>query len=296
MRTRFIDTKANKVTRFASLTEYTSTPTVPLGITTIMDNGIPIDVLNSDIGSDTTIVFFHGAIEKTHTLPVLSGQGISTNVAANRIFVSDPTLGLSDELLLGWYAGNRHQNLQSILERIIRKIWESHNSRRIAFFGGSGGGFASLYFASRFPESLAIAFNPQTDIGQYNDHAVIAYARNAFNLNITKASEIDRTPKSIITNLVEIYANSLNCDIAYIQNLNDETHIQRHMNPFIESLNNKNRIAVLADKWRAGHTPPPKEILTNILEHIAGGQDWQTSLREAGFRITKDSTRPSEPA
>src|SRR5690625_1142090 len=153
----------HQVSDFSSVTDFENN-TVRAGISTMYSGGIPIDVLVSPGTSETTIFFFHGAIERHFTLPVLSGLGISGGLDANRVFISDPSLTLDDELLLAWYAGNyRQPNLQKSFVRIFKKILTSLQSRRTVFFGGSGGGFASLYFAGHFQNSLALVFNPQTD-------------------------------------------------------------------------------------------------------------------------------------
>ena len=39
----------------------------------------------------------HGAIQKNVTLPMFDGKGITALSGANRIFISDPTLYLTDE-------------------------------------------------------------------------------------------------------------------------------------------------------------------------------------------------------
>src|SRR5690625_6364590 len=120
----------HQVSDFSSVTDFENN-TVRAGISTMYSGGIPIDVLVSPGTSDTTIFFFHGAIERHFTLPVLSGLGISGGLEANRVFISDPSLVLDEGLLLGWYAGNHKQpELQQSLYRIFNKLLKNLNSKR----------------------------------------------------------------------------------------------------------------------------------------------------------------------
>lgn len=80
----------------------------------------------------------------------------------------NPTLYLDPDLKLAWYAGSSGWDLQSLLKCVLRKIATVARSNDLIFLGGSGGGFASLYCAASFPGSLALVWNPQTDIGAYS--------------------------------------------------------------------------------------------------------------------------------
>ena len=72
-RQRAIDESVHQVTEFSSLEDFLMTRQFPTGISTIYDNGLPIDILVIPAESDITIFFFHGAIEPDFTVPVLSG-------------------------------------------------------------------------------------------------------------------------------------------------------------------------------------------------------------------------------
>lgn len=296
MRTQVIDRSVHNVSRFEGVDEFEQLQHVPQGILSIVENGIPIDVMNSNKGSDVTIVFFHGAIEPTHKLPVLSGQGISGGIATNRVFISDPSLYMSEDLWLGWYAGNAKQDLQPAIVRILTKIFASHASTRFVFFGGSGGGLAALYFAAQFPGSIALPFNPQTNIAKYQSSAVHDWTEKSFGISRHEYDPLSLLPDSVTTDLCEVYSKKLDVTIGYIQNLNDTVHIDRQMRPFLSSIHSEINLLVLADDWKAGHTPPPKEILTGVLELVAENGPIVESLRSLGFKDAMNYDEIRQPS
>src|SRR5699024_4027987 len=156
------------------------------------------------------------------TLPVLSGLGISGAVDANRVFISDPSLVLDEDLMLAWYAGNHRQpNLQEVLTNIIGKIAQGLDSKKLVFFGGSGGGFASLYFASHFEDSLALVFNPQTDIAKYSERAVRDFAVKGFEVETDSTNPLAHLPAEVVTDVCELYRIPRRATVAYLQNEKD---------------------------------------------------------------------------
>jgi pimeloyl-ACP methyl ester carboxylesterase len=279
-----IDKSVHQVTEFESTENFLGAKSVPAGISTIWENGVPIDLMVSPAGSETTIFFFHGAIERHFTLPVLSGLGISGAVHANRVFVSDPSLVLDDDLLLAWYAGNHQQhNLQEVLTNILSKIAESLGSRRAVFFGGSGGGFASLYFASHFENSLALVFNPQTNIAKYSARAVRDFAVKSFGVEPDSTEPLAQLPPEVVTNVCKLYTTPRRVTVAYLQNEKDTTHVETHLGPFLESLHEDTDLLLLKEPWRDGHSPPPKELLTQVLDLAASSNDWTKDFSSIGF-------------
>lgn len=285
LRERIIDKNIHQVTEFRSTEEFLTANTVPAGISTIWDRGLPVDLLISPVASATTIFFFHGAIEQDFTLPVLSGLGISGAVNANRVFVSDPSLVLDDSLMLAWYAGNSQQpDLQETLTKILRKIAKGLDSQKVVFFGGSGGGFASLYFASRFDNSLALVFNPQTNIAKYSDRAVRDFAVKSFGMKLDSTEPLSHLPSEVSTDICEIYTTPLHVTVAYLQNQNDEFHVETHLGPFLQSIHRENSLLLFKEPWRKGHSPPPRELLTQALDVAASSEDWGEGFSNMGFR------------
>lgn len=284
-RERVIDRRAHRVSEFSSIANFLNVDGVPAGISTIMSGGLPIDLLVSPAASRTTICFFHGAVEPHFTLPVLSGLGISGGIEANRVFISDPSLILDEELMLAWYAGNKHQPaLQSDITAVLKKVTASLESERVVFFGGSGGGFAALYFAHHFENSLAIVFNPQTSIERYSENAVRDFVRFAFDDDVSHQGMLSELPRTVTHDLCGLYATPTSAQIAYMQNLNDKDHTEHHLLPFLKAVDSKTKVHLLGEQWRDGHTPPPKEFLSHLLNLVASSADWSEGFAPFGFK------------
>lgn len=280
-----INRDIHQVSEFSSVTKFLETKAVPPGISTIHSGGVPIDLLINPGNSNTTIFFFHGAIERDFTLPVLSGLGISGGLEANRVFVSDPSLTLDNSLMLSWYAGNYKQpDLQQTLVLIFKKIAESLGSDRTVFFGGSGGGFASLFYASYFRNSLALVFNPQTDVAMYSERAVRDFAEKAFNITPGQDNPLSELPPQIIVDLRQIYGEPKDTKIAYLQNSNDTSHTERHLRPFTKAIHPETEFLLLNQPWQHGHSPPPKDLLAKLLNLAVSSDNWHQELTAIGFK------------
>lgn len=280
-RERFIDRRVHAVTEYRSARSFMQASKVPQGYNTIYEAGLPIDILCQNRGFDTTVVFLHGAIDTSWKLPVAAGIGVSRDVAVNRIFITDPSLNMSKELTLGWFAGNKHQRLQIILTDVIGKILDSFGNQRLAFFGTSGGGFASLYYSAQFDDSLAIAVNPQTSIERHTVSAVRRYTEACF--GDYGGNPTPGLPYDITTDLVELYSSPVRNTIAYMQNSTDKLHIRIHEQPFYDALDGRNRVYGLSgNDWGDGHVAAPKDTTTNVLM-AAASADWGASLERQGF-------------
>ncbi|MFK0006868.1 hypothetical protein ACIQTZ_07435 [Paenarthrobacter sp. NPDC090520] len=242
-------------------------------------NGLPVDLRVQHRGFDTTIIFFHGAVSPKHSYPVMSGGGVSAAAKANRIFVSDPSLALSGSLNLGWFLGNQQQpELQSVIEESIRHITNAWGKQRLVFFGSSGGGYASLHFASRFPGSLALVANPQTVVANYHASAVERFVKVCFG----SGQRISELPAHIVKDVTQTYGKPLATRVAYMQNVNDASHIARHMKPFLRALHPANSLALLPGDWGPGHTPPSKDVFAKAITAVAA-LPWDEALGSLGF-------------
>ena len=282
-RPRHIDGSKHKISHHASVHRFLDLEEISPGFNVIQDGGIPIDVQINDRGHPTTVVTFHPAAPPDVTLPFLIGQGVTRDLPVNRIYVSDPTLALSPRLNLGWFAGSATQRFQPAFTAILGKILSLRPEvKRVVFFGPSGGGFASLYFASQFPGSFAVALNPQTSIARYLPAAVERYAEVAF--GITGEDPIRQLPVDVVHDLTGLYSQPVDATILYAQNLTDGRHVSQHAVPFFERLHPDNRAWWLAsDDWGEGHVAPPTSLTTEILRAVTAAEP-EAEAEQLGFR------------
>lgn len=264
MRTRRIDPREH--TTYSSLKEFMDADEYPSGVLTVMRRGIPIDIKYEPRGFDTTTVFFHAALTgKKYTYPVFTGAGVSAELPTNRIFIADPSLYLSDELFLGWYAGNHKQpRLQYVIRGILNHLVPA--GQKMVTFGSSGGGFAALYYAAHRDNSVAVPVNPQTNLANYNRAAVERYARLAWGLSGGQA--LKKIPA--VTDLTRTY-RAPGKKAFYVQNTNDRTHMQGHYSPFMDALPAGHDVRPVLVEGKAGHHPPPKTVIREVLATAVDG-------------------------
>jgi hypothetical protein len=204
------------------------------------------------------------------------------------ICVSDPSLSISNDCTLAWYAGNKDiDDLPETIAYILDKISERLSTKLIVF-GGSGGGFATLAITKLMScEHFSLVWNPQTSITEYHKRFVSIYIKNCLdnsyeNTDIYSLLDIN----NITHDLVKEYSkeNSLkNNNILYLQNSDDKFHIENHLKPFMNVLDveecgegiykSTNGIVFWIDKWGSGHSPPSLDILIKALNGIVNMKD-----------------------
>lgn len=211
--------------------------------------GPPLEILlrRTDSVANTSVlpVFLTGAVEKRSekTGPFFSGDGIGSEGDFGFAAISDPSLNLDASLGLGWYAGNRYQDVQGMILRVLRKIADYYR-RELLFVGGSGGGFAALYFGLNLNAPCSVlAWNPQTDIFKYSPSAVKNYMKHAYGPGIVASLEAPSweaaaaaylEDQPIATNVLDM-AGSSNFPrrLLVFQNATD-WHVTHHFAPFMK--------------------------------------------------------------
>lgn len=240
----------------------------PPGVLTVMNGGLPIDVRHEPAGHDVTTVFFHAALSKTaYRFPIFTGAGISEGLPTNRIYISDPTLYLDDELTLAWYAGNRKQpRLQWVIRAILKGLIPE--GQRVVTFGPSGGGFAAMYYATKFEHATAVPTNPQTSLARYLRYEVEKYLRLAWGVEGQGAlAQIDP-----VTELARVYRSG-KTRVFYVQNRNDASHIAQHYEPFMAGLPAGHDVHPVLVDGKPGHRPPDKAITRAVLAAAIAGAE-----------------------
>ena len=226
--------------------------------------------------SETLVIFFNAAIGRTSqtVLPAFSGMSAVNTLNANILMLSDPVLYLSPNLSLGWFAGSKYIPLQIDLPKILLKFISCLDAKKVILFGGSGGGFATMYYASFIKNSIAVVANPQTDIFAYDKGSVERYMEAAwFSNNFPKG-------KNGFESQVAARYFQGSYRLIYMQNINDTHHLNKHLRPFLDQIGrdailgdffqliDERSCLILGNGWGQGHAAPPKNFIFNLLDYI----------------------------
>jgi len=265
-----------------------------------------LDILLSKKDSKDLCVFFNGAIDKSKVIPpVFSGVGITKDLSVNLLCINDPAV-YRPNVGIGWYAGLDSVALQQELLLIIRKFVSALGIKKIIFVGGSGGGFAALYFSSFFDNSFALVWNPQTNFLNYNTKFVSIYLKECLGISYDPAM----SEKQLLTFIPEYVCYDLRYRyilpnlsnfVIYLQN-NSDWHVKSHMQPFIRCLADdieidygkskycglvKDGFYLCLDDFGVGHAVPPKDnlekLLRLVLKPFGEGEPALSSLLDKEF-------------
>ncbi|QHH93485.1 hypothetical protein FPL18_06380 [Acinetobacter gyllenbergii] len=267
------------------------------GVYVIDLGGISLDILLQGFSESKNaycLVVFSGALSKKGIPPFFSGVTLAREVGVPLISISDPSLSLSEDLMLAWYAGNQLElNLPSKIAKILDNIFQKLEVKPI-LMGGSGGGFASLLQTSLLETPVkTIVWNPQTNISKYHINHVFKYLKICFPnfkdeiISYEKMDVLNQNIKllelvhkiGLINDVYDIKKK----DVLFLQNIKDNYHIKNHLYPFfksekgfkrngVNSFVNSHDLALHIGAWGEGHIPPYKEIIVNTLKSIIKGK------------------------
>jgi hypothetical protein len=227
---------------------------------------------------------FHGnAPREGNNLPMFSGFGVTSSIASSMFIPSDPVLALDTGLTLAWHFGCEGIRLQAITVSIVKKLQSILHAPRVVAWGGSGGGFAAIRIARDIPNSIALAWNPQTNIAKYNKSHVTRFLQAAFPTiadNSSPPSNREQFP-SLCT---EAFRDGYQGRILYLQERTDG-HVVAHLKPFLASFCGK-ALSNITDSsnfsgfatdnlylhlvhWGNGHVPPNKDVIAKILRLLS---------------------------
>ena len=244
------------------------------------------DGFNKLADSNGILVCFSAAISKRadKEAPFFSGLGVAKELSTPLIAIADPSIALSKELALSWYAGNyRCPTIPGFLANIL-DIVSNKTNKKITMFGGSGGGFAAMSVSEEMNSKPNVAvWNPQTSISEYLKVSVENYLKICFPkvaLSDSIYNSLDEA--GIKHDLPKSFGKSVSrFNTIYLQNLGDKMHVDRHARPLMAALRAKrvtdngyaadNGICFWLKDWGDGHIAPSKEnihiALSGLLEN-----------------------------
>lgn len=279
---------------FETLEQFLGRGATPSGLYTVKILDTFFDLLVFNRGSPTTVVSFHAALPDRDQikLPYFTGQSLA-GADPNVVLVSDPALYADPTVPLAWFAGLRGCPVQEILPLMIESLQAGFAGSRLIFTGPSGGGFAALFYAHRFPGSLAIPSNPQTRIARFERDAVAAYCRACFGVD-DEAGIRDVLERRITADLPALYAAGFENFVVYCQNASD-SHVELHQRPFLEALplGQRPRVAVVQGDWGEGHVAPPSAAWSRLIaEAVNWPSSWDDFVAGGDFHYLGRVMRP----
>lgn len=228
------------------------------------------DILFWNQQADVTIVCFNGAgAPSTGLRPGFNGTSMfnSWKLAnkANFLFIHDATLYLDSALRLAWYAGSENFPYPELLEQIIRRFTKVNIPDNLMFFGISGGGHAALNYSSRFPGSIAVVGNPQTNLDKYAGGAKNNYYKTCWP-DMDRPGD-DPSTKHIF-NMNGVYGSGTDNFVYCLVNADDHHHIDEHLIPFIESTGRRLNVRTIVRHWGRGHSAATPHELLEFFEEL----------------------------
>lgn len=229
--------------------------------------------------------FFTGAttVREGKRGPFFSGLRIQINPSAPMIAVADPLLACDPDLPIGWYTGLPHTNTQKVITRILAHI-SSVAHKPLLLIGGSGGGFAAIFYSSMLGDttrtgsrtaakSSAFVWNPQISITRYS--YVHPYLEVMFPQSAKARGEEAQKllgEAGITHDLTNIPPPT---QLLYIQNKSDSAHINGHTKPYIKAhgfaetqdgqFQRSESQSISIVDYAEGHAPLPRKTTRHII-------------------------------
>lgn len=251
------------------------------GIHTVFDGSLPIDLhLTVDWGRPLIIFLNARSSERTESyrLPSFVGFGVVPEGRVSVLRISDPVLYTSRTLRIGWYAGARGQPLLMRLNNLIAKVISMLAPTKVIFVGGSAGGFVALNLSRFVAESLAVVWNPQTDLLKFSKDEVMEFATSAYGISDFETCQ-RLLPALTVSSLHKYYRrDAMRNYVLYMQNV-DDWHTREHCKPFLLNTGRDlqggigtrrfdDRFFLYAADWGKGHASPPQAFLKYLLRAL----------------------------
>lgn len=239
-------------------------------------------------GSKRLLVMLPGASARKHGHLDFQRHGWGDDYPDHDIVaISDPSLKPGNDIGLAWFQNSAaYCGLDALAEGLSR-ICEAgrYAPQDVVILGSSGGGFAGLMLARRFPMARIIAFNPQLDLRHYSRSAYLKMLGTCYP-GFTESAVQQRfgDRMRVSPELVERTA-----PIFLFQNEHDTLHLNHHLTPLLQKVPAEKqaeftgRIGPRAD-WRIlniiryadpalGHSPPSRADTGDLIRPLLAGAE-----------------------
>lgn len=265
--------------------EFFNAVTLSTGVHSIKEKHEIVDFLYIDNSSKSLAVFFHGAVQAAKLphlkLPIFSGGNIHLGNNADRVLFSDATMAVHNELRLGWFTGTMEFDLTKRIDQILKKISELKRHRRVLMLGGSQGGFAALRASRALEGSVALVWNPQTNIQEFSfKNHLAGFHRYAFGTSSFEQIPIELRTARHFDLTASYSAKPPSNYVVLMQNLEDKDHFENHATPLVNAVSNKDfilqtgvnrvtdRFICAIGDWVGGHSLPDRATLEKLSEDL----------------------------
>lgn len=270
-----LDKFGNNLPRYAATTPV-EVPSCEVGnavrIGYDFSDSVSLESLLYNKGSEYLVVSLHGALNrKTFELPRFERLATLLKREESGFFIADPSLYLDQTLELAWFTGWEGYNLFEDLAVLIENAASAVAAKKIVLSGSSGGGFAALQLAALIPGSIALVFNPQTDVHTYwqgGDPTKHGAVRKYIEVAYPSAApdgiwKIDWSKDwsrefGTLHSPQRTYKNKVDSQVVYVNNAND-FHVEQHYVPFLNVLQESGQEHILTTytyDGAEGHFPP----------------------------------------
>lgn len=252
-------------------------------------DSVPFEIF-SDLRSqsDKLVIFGQDAINRNSTpLPHFYRWSWLPDLNASAMILNDPSLYASNDLLAGWWVGNRERDFVkdavSIVAKAARALGIGNDD--ITFYGASAGGYSSLAMAACLPGARAIVDIPQVCLATYGAK-VASDASIRAGLGFENAESVPDLYRHRIDIIDRFIAEEWVPDFLYLQNNRDHTHVGSQMGQFLARLGNLMAVHPWAhsqfsvetySEWnllKGGHFPLSRHVsLRRINDYIRTPRD-----------------------
>lgn len=247
----------------------------------VIENGIVFDFFLDYKANKKMVIMLPGAINRDRGIYNFQRFSWSDDVDYSLLTLLDPTIQDSNNLGIGWFQGTKENYALPKLINLLKNILKINKilEKEVSFFGSSAGGFSVLNLANSFLNSKIIVINPQIYIYKYSKdeyEKLISYSYE----ELSKDEIINNYKDRLIVDVDFTIRKEM---IYYYQNIRDIHHVEKHRNPYLETLNRELfqlldvNDKVIPDKKlyifnyndpESGHSPPNKEKTLAIIENI----------------------------
>ena len=174
---------------------------------------------------------------KKRDIPIYNRWSFYNLTNASWISLEDPMYFKYEDLLLGWFYGDKSNDFRYYTSLLIEKIVNilKINHENVVFYGGSGGGTAALDVATKFGNCTAVSINGQYNFEYNHDNIKDFFEKTGIDLH--KNDIFNRN------NILNMLGNDT-VKYIFIENCKSKWDYRDHLSYVCDKLNIKPRLGI----------------------------------------------------